>query len=123
MNIEEMREVCLSVKGATESFPFGDDVLVYKVMGKMFAYISLEPFEEGFGLCLKCNPEKAIELRERYTSVIPGYHSNKRHWNTIFLEGDMPDKEIAAWVSHSAEEVIKKLPKKQQEEYNNANEE
>ncbi len=86
-------------------------------MGKMFAYIGLEHREEGFLLSLKCDPGKAIELRERYSSVIPGFHSNKKYWNSIFIEGDMPDDEIKYCIIHSVEEVIKKLPKKQQEVY------
>jgi len=117
MNVEELRDYCISIKGAEECFPFDETVLVFKVLGKMFTYISLEPSDSGFSICLKCDPEKAVELRERYTSVIPGYHSNKRLWNTIYLEGDMPDEEIKFWISHSVEEVVKKLPKRQQEAY------
>lgn len=117
MNIEEIRIHCLSVKGASESFPFDDTTIVFKVMEKMFAYMGLEPHEDGFRINLKCNPEKAIELREKYSSVIPGYHANKKYWNTVYLEGDMPDEEIVHWIHHSVEEVIKKLPKKAQLEY------
>lgn len=117
MNIEQLREYCLSIKGAEECFPFDEDTLVFKVMNKMFAYTSLTPTEDGFRVNLKCDPEKAIELREKYVSVIPGYHSSKKHWNTIYLEGDMLDSEIKFWIEHSVEEVIKKLPKKQRDEY------
>ena len=123
MNIEELREYCLSVKGAEECFPFDDTVLVFKVMGKMFAYASLIPNDEGFNVCLKCDPETAVELREKCTSVRPGFHSNKRYWNTIYLDGDMSDNEIKKWISHSVDEVIKKLPKKHQEAYKQINEE
>ena len=117
MNIEDLREFCLSIRGAEECFPFDEDTLVFKVMDKMFAYMSLTPKDGDFCISLKCDPEKAIELRERYEAVIPGYHSNKKYWNTIYIERDMPDQELRLWVEHSVEEVIKKLPKKQQETY------
>ncbi|SHF18099.1 MmcQ/YjbR family DNA-binding protein [Dysgonomonas macrotermitis] len=117
MNIEEVREYCLSIKGAEECFPFDDTTIVFKVMGKMFAYMGLERQDDGFRVNLKCDPDKAVELREKYESVIPGYHSNKKYWNTIYIDGDMPDSEIKAWIRHSVDEVIKKLPKKKQEEY------
>lgn len=117
MNIEELREYCLSKKGASESFPFTDDILVFKVMNKMFAVIWLEPRDDGFSVIVKCNPDKAIELRDQYESVCPGYHFNKKYWNSIYLQGDMPDDEIKHWIDHSVDEVIKKLPKKLQIEY------
>lgn len=117
MNIEEARESCLAIKGASESFPFGDDTLVYKVMGKMFAYMGLESKDGEFWLNLKCNPEKAIELREQYTGIFPGYHSNKKYWNSIVLESDVPDSLIKELIQHSVDEVIKKLPKTKQTEY------
>jgi predicted DNA-binding protein (MmcQ/YjbR family) len=117
MNVEEIRECCLSIKGADESFPFRDDTIIaFKVMGKMFAYMSLAPKEDGFKVDLKCDPDKAIELREKYESVVPGWHG-KEQWNSIYIEGDMPDDEIKVWVEHSVEEVIKKLSKKAQAEY------
>ncbi|MDR2948889.1 MAG: MmcQ/YjbR family DNA-binding protein [Dysgonomonas sp.] len=119
MNIEEAREACISIKGATESFPFGDDTLVYKVMDKMFAYMGLESKDGEFWLNMKCDPEKAIELRELYTGVLPGYHSNKKYWNTIVLESDVPDNLIKELIQHSVDEVIKKLPKVKQTEYKN----
>lgn len=117
MNIEDVREYCLSVKGAEECFPFDETTIVFKVMSKMFAYMGLERRDDGFMLNLKCDPEKAIELREKYECVIPGYHSNKKYWNSIFIEQNMPDDELKYWINHSVEEVIKKLPKKQQAEY------
>lgn len=117
MNIEDVREYCLSVKGAEECFPFDETTIVFKVMGKMFAYMGLERRDDGFMLNLKCDPEKAIELREKYECVIPGYHSNKKYWNSIFIEQNMSDDELKYWINHSVEEVIKKLPKKQQAEY------
>lgn len=119
MNIEEVREACISIKGATEGFPFGEDTLVYKVMDKMFAYMGLESRDGEFWLNLKCDPEKAIELRELYTGIRPGYHSNKKYWNTIVIESDVPDKVITELIQHSVNEVIKKLPKIKQAEYNN----
>lgn len=117
MNIEDVREYCLSVKGAEECFPFDETVLVFKVMDKMFAYMSIERRDEGFMLNLKCDPEKAVELREKYECVIPGYHANKKYWNSVFIEQNMPDDELKFWINHSVEEVIKKLPKKLQAEY------
>jgi len=119
MNIEEAREACLSIKGAAETFPFGDDVLVYKVMDKMFAYMGLESKDGEFWLNLKCDPEKAIELREQYTGILPGYHSNKKYWNSIVLESDVSDDLIIELIQHSVDEVIKKLSKVRQTEYNN----
>jgi len=105
MDLESLREYCISKKGTTESFPFGDDTLVFKVNGKIFALINLdgEP-----GLNLKCEPSFALELRERYDSVTPGYHMNKKHWNTINLDGSVPDKEILSWIDHSYE-LVKRI--------------
>jgi len=117
MNIEEIREYCLSLKGAEECFPFDETTMVFKVMGKMFAYMGLEHREEGFMISLKCDPEKAIELREKYVSVIPGYHSNKKYWNSVYFEKEIPDEELKCWIQHSVDEVIKKLPRKLQAEY------
>lgn len=119
MNIEEAREACLSVKGAAEGFPFGEDVLVYKVMDKMFAYMALDSKDGEFWLNVKCDPERAIDLREHYSGIMPGYHSNKKYWNTIVLESDVPDALIVELIQHSVDEVIKKLPKVKQAEYNN----
>lgn len=119
MNIEEAREACLAIKGAGESFPFGEDVLVFKVMDKMFAYMGLDSKDGEFWLNLKCDPERAVELRERYDGVIPGYHSNKKYWNSIVLESDVSNELIKELIQHSVDEVIKKLPKVKQNEYNN----
>jgi predicted DNA-binding protein (MmcQ/YjbR family) len=105
MNIESLREYCLSKKNTTESFPFGDDTLVFKIDGKIFALVNLNG---DLSINLKCEPSFAIELRERYPSVIPGYHMNKKHWNTIQLDGSVPDKEIFAWIDHSYERVAGK---------------
>jgi predicted DNA-binding protein (MmcQ/YjbR family) len=105
MNIESLREYCISKKNVTESFPFGVDTLVFKTEGKIFALVNLD---SDLSINLKCDPALAIELRERYTSVIPGYHMNKTHWNTINLDGSIPDKEIFSWIDHSYDRVAKK---------------
>ena len=98
MNIEIVREYCLSKKDVTESFPFGEDTLVFKRSGKIFLLANLDG---DLSLNLKCDPSMAIELRERYSSVVPGYHMNKKHWNTIYLDGTVPDKEVFSWIDHS----------------------
>jgi len=105
MNIETLREYCISKKGAEESFPFGEDTLVFKVTGKIFALVNLYG---DLSINLKCDPAFAIELRERYSSVTPGYHMNKKHWNTVLLNGSVPDKEIQTWIDHSYELIIGK---------------
>src|SRR4030042_3152599 len=104
MNIETIREYCLSKNAVIESFPFGDDTLVFKVNGRIFVLANLEG---DLTINLKCDPTVAIELRERYTSVIPGYHMNKKHWNTILLDGLIPDKEIHTWIDYSYDLVKK----------------
>jgi predicted DNA-binding protein (MmcQ/YjbR family) len=105
MNIETLREYCLSKPGVTETFPFGEDTLVFKVNGKMYALANLDG---DLTVNLKCNPSLALELRERYASVIPGYHMNKKHWNTVLLDGSIPDKEVFSWIDHSYELVAGK---------------
>ena len=110
MNIEEVREYCLSLKNTTECFPFDDVCLVFKVEGKMFGLIPLDG-EEG-AISIKCNTDHVEDLRERFNAVEPAYHFNKKYWNTIFLERDMQDKDIKKWIHHSYREVIAKLPKK-----------
>lgn len=119
MNIEEFREHCLSVKGATESFPFDDTTLVFKVMDKMFAYIGLDPKDGEFFANMKCKPEWSEELRVEYEGVQPGYHTSKKMWNSVYLHSDLPDSLIIELINHSVDEVIAKLPKKKQEEYRN----
>lgn len=105
MNIETLRNYCISKKNATESFPFGDDTLVFKVNKRIFALANLDG---DLTVNLKCDPSFAIELRERYASVIPGYHMNKKHWNTVVLDGSIPDKEVFTWIDHSYNQVLKK---------------
>lgn len=119
MNIEQFREYCLSVKGSTDSLPFPKhNVLVFKVVGEIFAYVSLEPTDGIFSVNLKCNPEKSIELRERYDGIAETDFKSLM-WNLVTIESDVPDDLIEELVSHSVEEVIKKLPKKRQQEYYN----
>lgn len=110
MNIEELREFCLSLKACTEDLPFDDNTLVFKVKGKMFALADIDGFNS---VNLKCDPEYAIELREKYDSVIPGYHMNKVHWNTVFVNGSVSDKLIKEWIVDSYLLVISKLPLKE----------
>lgn len=117
MNIERFREYCISVKGSSESLPFIDHtVLVFKVLGKMFAYIALEPKDGLFKACLKCAPEKTSELREQYEGITTSNFKTLM-WNFVYLESDVPDNLIEELVNHSVDEVIKKLPKRTQEEY------
>ncbi len=116
MNIEEVREYCLKKKAATESLPFDDVSLVFKVMNKMFAILSLDG---NHGVSLKCDPERAIALREKYLSIIPGFHLNKRLWNTIELDGSLSPKLLKELINHSYELVVESLPKKLQLELKN----
>jgi predicted DNA-binding protein (MmcQ/YjbR family) len=109
MNIEEFREFCLSLKGLEEGFPFGEDTLVFKVMGKMFCLSGLNSQPLQFNV--KCNPELAIELREKYTGVIPGYHMNKQHWNTIIMDGSVSDEQAKQWIRDSYDLIVYSLPK------------
>jgi predicted DNA-binding protein (MmcQ/YjbR family) len=113
MDLERFRNYCLQLRGVTEEMPFGDTVLVYKVAGKMFALCNIDVFES---INLKCDPEKAIELRERYNAVQPGYHMNKQHWNTILMDYSVNDKLLLGWISDSYELVVAKLPKKLKEQ-------
>ena len=115
MNIEEFRNHCLSKNGVTESFPFDEETLVFKVMGKMFALTGLEynPAKAN----LKCDPERSIELREQYPNLIySGYHMNKKHWNTVEIEGNLPPVLIVELIDHSYDLVVKSLTRKLQAE-------
>jgi predicted DNA-binding protein (MmcQ/YjbR family) len=109
MDLAQFREYCLSKADATESTPFGPDVLVFKVSGKMFALATLD--EVPTTVNLKCDPDLALELRDRYEQVRPGYHMNKKHWNTVEIEGGIPDAEVRKMIDHSYELVSKSLPK------------
>ncbi len=116
MNIEEFREYCISKKGVTEELPFGPDTLVYKVMGKMFALTPLE--SETFRVSLKCDPAKAIELRDEFDYIVGAYHMNKTHWNTINCELS-PAKQLKELTDHSFDLVVTGLPKKIKIEFDN----
>src|ERR1700690_3657303 len=100
MNIEFFREYCLTKKGVDETFPFGEETIVFKVTGKMFALIGIN---DPDNCNLKCAPDKAIELRSEFEAVQPGYHMNKQHWNTVYFNRDLPDKEILKLIDHSYE--------------------
>ncbi len=110
MNIEFYRNFCLAKKGVTEEFPFGENTLVYKVMGKMFALTDVQDFTS---INLKVLPETGIELRERYSSVQEAYHMNKKHWITVLMDGGVPDRLICKWISDSYDLVVKGLTKSQ----------
>jgi predicted DNA-binding protein (MmcQ/YjbR family) len=109
MDLENFREYCLSKSQVTESTPFGEDVLVFKVVGKIFALASLDDVPPRVNL--KCDPEVALDLRDRYEEITPGYHMNKRHWNTVVLTGRVADPELRRMIDHSYELVCARLPK------------
>lgn len=109
MDAAEFREYCLTKAGATEGTPFGPDVLVFKVGGKMFALAVLD--EVPTTVNLKCEPDLALDLRDRYEQVRPGYHMNKKHWNTIEIEGGIPVVELRRMIDHSYELVVNNLPR------------
>jgi predicted DNA-binding protein (MmcQ/YjbR family) len=115
MFLDEVRKYCLKKKGVAEELPFGDDNPVYKVLGKIFLIASLTP---PITINLKCDPEKAIDLRERHSEIQPGYHMNKRYWNTIDLEGALSDKLILEMIDHSYELVVAGLKKSDKEKLN-----
>ena len=112
MDLESFRDYCLSKKGVTEELPFDDTALVFKVMGKMFAICNLEKFE---GASLKCDPERALELREEYDEIQGAYHFNKKHWNSVKANGRVGDQLFMELIDHSYELVVSKLTKKDKE--------
>ena len=112
MDLDLLREYCLSKAGTTEELPFGPDTLVFKVMGKMFALTDVDRFTS---INLKCEPEKAIELREQYPGVKAGYHMNKKHWNTVYFENGLPDKFLIELIDHSYDLIVSKLKKADRE--------
>lgn len=116
MDIERARDYCLAKKGCTESFPFDEETLVFKVMGKMFAVLMLEKPDM---IVLKCDAGYAEELRERYTAVEPAWHFNKKYWNQIRFNSDVDDGVITALIDHSLGEVVKKFTRKMKAEYDN----
>ena len=105
MNIESLREYCLSKPRAEETLPFGPDTLVYKVDGKIFLLTGLDSEQLRFNV--KCNPDKALELREEFPAVQPGFHMNKKHWNTIIVDGSVSSKQLKEWIDWSYELVAK----------------
>jgi predicted DNA-binding protein (MmcQ/YjbR family) len=115
MDIAYFREYALKKKGVTESQPFGDDVIVYKVINKIFMMMN---FETPFRISLKCDPERAIDLRERYSAIRPAYHMNNKHWNMIDADGSVSLKEIFDMIDHSYELIVSKFTKKEKEIYN-----
>jgi predicted DNA-binding protein (MmcQ/YjbR family) len=114
MNLESLRDYCISLPGTTEELPFGPDTLVFKVKGKVFLLTPLDSPTHQFNA--KCDPEKAEELREKYPDVKPGYHMNKKHWNTVLVTGNIPSETLFSWVKDSYDLVVKSLPKKDQAE-------
>lgn len=114
MDIEQLRDYCLAKPRVEEGFPFGPEVLVFKVLGKIFLLCPLDT--EGVQFNAKCDPELAVELREQYACVKPGYHMNKQHWNTIKVDGSVPIKLLKEWIDHSYEIIVKSLPKKLREQ-------
>ncbi len=115
MNIEQFREYCIGRPGAAEDFPFDEDTLVFRVGGKIFVLLDLS----GGNVNLKCDPEKAVRLREQYSAVKPGYHMNKMHWNTVSLEL-VSDSLIKEWTDHSYDLVAAGLPRKLRESLHSA---
>ncbi len=111
MDMETIRKYCLEKKATTESFPFGESTLVFKVCGKIFLLMSLDSLPLQFNV--KCDPEMAEELREQYSSVIPAFHMNKKHWNTVILNGQVSAKWIREWIDHSYALVVRSLPVKE----------
>ena len=116
MNIEDIRDFCTSLKHTTESFPFNETTLVFKVGGKIYALLNLE---HPHSINLKCSPEKALELREQFESVTAGYHMNKKHWNTVLIDQSIKPSILQEWITQSYNLTISTLPKyKQKELYN-----
>jgi len=113
MNIEQIREYCLSLKGVTEDMPFGDDTLVFRVMNKIFALINLDG---EIRINLKCEPSRAISLREEFSAIIPGYHMDKKHWNTLIMNGILKKDLVTELIDHSYELIVESLPKNKKEE-------
>ena len=113
MNIEDFREYCMGKPGVTEEFPFDEVTLVFKVMGKMFALTNLDG---DWSLALKCDPQRAIDLREEFPAIQPGYHMSKVHWNTVLMDGSLPQKLVLEMIDDSYQLVVDKLPRKVKDE-------
>lgn len=110
MNIEQLRDYCISKPGVEETLPFGPDTLVYKVEGKIFLLTGLDSEQLRFNV--KCDPATAVELREEFACVLPGYHMNKKHWNTIVVDGSVSSRQLKDWIDHSYQLVVESLPQK-----------
>lgn len=121
MNIEQLRDYCLSKKAVTESFPFDADTLVFKVLGKMFALVPLEKWERGeASITLKCDPDYTQKLREQYESIYAGPYVSNKHWNTLSIHtGELPQEFIFELIDHSYDMVVKGMTKKLREELSN----
>lgn len=120
VHIEQLRDYCITKKGVTEHFPFDDVTLVFKVMNKMFLLTGIDAWEQGeTKMNVKCDPEWSLELRGEYDSINPGWHMNKKHWNTVTLNSDVSDQFAFELIDHSYDLIIKSLPKKVQEEWSN----
>lgn len=113
MDVEQFRDYCLTKKGTEEEFPFGPDTLTFKVMGKLFALTDLA--HEEFRCNLKCDPEFAQELRAEYSDILPGWHMNKKHWNTVYFERELDTTFLRSLIDHSYDLVVGKLPKVKKE--------
>ena len=113
MYLDELREYCLQKKGTSEDTPFGPETLVFRVMGKIFAITGIDNYEF---VNLKCDPERAIDLREEHHGIRPGWHMNKKHWNSVMTDGSVGEKLFKELVDHSYELIVKSLPKKTREE-------
>jgi predicted DNA-binding protein (MmcQ/YjbR family) len=111
MTRDQVLDVCSRLPGAFEDYPFGDEVAVFKIEGRMFALVALDG--DPGTVNLKCDPELALELRSRYEAVRPGYHQNKRHWNTVELDGSVEDAELSEMINHSYDLVVSRLPQHQ----------
>jgi predicted DNA-binding protein (MmcQ/YjbR family) len=118
LNIEYYRDYCLKKPGVTEEFPFDSQTLVFKVMGKVFALTDVDAFSS---INLKCDPENAVQLREQFNEVIPGFHMNKKHWNTISMEGNLSDSLVMGWIDDSYALVVSGLPLKKREDLRKSN--
>jgi len=112
MNVELLREYCMGKPGVTESFPFDENTLVFKVCGKMFLLTDLV---DSFSMNVKCDPGRALELREQYACVLPGYHMNKKYWNTVMIDGSVSDQLLLDWVDDSYKLVVEGLSRKERE--------
>jgi predicted DNA-binding protein (MmcQ/YjbR family) len=113
MDIETLRQYCLRKKGITEEFPFGSETLVFKAGGKIFLLASLNSSPLTFNV--KCDPDQALELRETYNAITPGYHMNKKHWNTVIMDGSVPAKLLREMIDDSYDLILRSLPKKDRE--------